>query len=106
MKTVIVMVKAPRPGRVKTRLARGIGAVAACWWYRHQVARLLREMQEMEARDARDSARATAPLKPAPDAIVLDTSGMDADAAFRAALQVIESKRATEAPARGPAEQD
>ena len=65
-----------------------------------------RVVQEMEARDARDSARATAPLKPAPDAIVLDTSAMDADAAFRAALQVIASKRTTKASARGPAEQD
>ena len=65
-----------------------------------------RVVQEMEARDARDSARATAPLKPAPDAIVLDTSEMDADGAFRAALQAIASKRATKASARGPAEQD
>jgi cytidylate kinase len=60
-------------------------------------------VQEMEVRDARDSARATAPLKPAPDAIVLDTSEMDADAAFRAASELIASKRTTDTSARGPA---
>lgn len=40
------MVKEPRPGRVKTRLARDIGAVAATWWFRHQVARLLRRLRD------------------------------------------------------------
>ena len=44
--TVVVMVKEPRPGRVKTRLARGIGAIGATWWYRHQVARLLRRLRD------------------------------------------------------------
>lgn len=45
-RTVVVMVKEPRPGRVKTRLARGIGTVPAAWWYRHQVARLLRRLDD------------------------------------------------------------
>ncbi|MEM1130848.1 MAG: TIGR04282 family arsenosugar biosynthesis glycosyltransferase [Pseudomonadota bacterium] len=36
------MVKEPRPGQVKTRLARDIGAVEAAWWYRHHCAKLLR----------------------------------------------------------------
>lgn len=40
------MVKLPRPGRVKTRLARDIGAVAATWWFRHQVARVLRRLRD------------------------------------------------------------
>lgn len=40
------MVKEPRPGRVKTRLGAGIGMVAAAWWYRHQVSRLLRELAD------------------------------------------------------------
>lgn len=43
---LIVMVKQPRPGRVKTRLARDIGAVAATWWYRHQTRRLLRRLRD------------------------------------------------------------
>ncbi len=48
---------------------------------------------EMAARDARDSARDVAPLRPAPDAVLLDTSDLDADAAFSAALRIIESLR-------------
>ncbi len=40
------MVKAPRPGRVKTRLGREIGQVAAAWWFRHQVTRLLRRIRD------------------------------------------------------------
>ena len=40
--TLIIFAKEPRPGRVKTRLARDIGATTAAWWYRHQTARLLR----------------------------------------------------------------
>jgi rSAM/selenodomain-associated transferase 1 len=43
---LIVMVKEPRPGRVKTRLGRDIGMVAAAWWFRHQVARLLRQLDD------------------------------------------------------------
>jgi len=43
---LIVMVKEPRPGRVKTRLARDIGPVAAAWWYRHQVRALLRRLDD------------------------------------------------------------
>ncbi|MEM7566629.1 MAG: DUF2064 domain-containing protein [Pseudomonadota bacterium] len=42
--TLIVFVKEPRPGRVKTRLARDVGAVAAAHWYRRQCAALLRQV--------------------------------------------------------------
>ena len=42
--TLIVMVKEPRPGRVKTRLGRDIGMTAAAWWFRHQTRRLLRRI--------------------------------------------------------------
>jgi rSAM/selenodomain-associated transferase 1 len=38
------MVKEPRPGRVKTRLARGIGAVAAAHWFRRQATGLIRRL--------------------------------------------------------------
>ena len=34
-RTLVVMVKVPEAGRVKTRLARGIGAVGAVQFYRH-----------------------------------------------------------------------
>ena len=40
------MVKEPRPGRVKTRLGREIGHVAAAWWFRRQVAGLLRRLRD------------------------------------------------------------
>ncbi|MGI3170123.1 TIGR04282 family arsenosugar biosynthesis glycosyltransferase [Pseudooceanicola sp. C21-150M6] len=43
---LIIMVKEPRAGRVKTRLGREIGMVAAAWWMRHQVARLLRRLRD------------------------------------------------------------
>lgn len=44
---------------------------------------------DMKERDTRDSGRDTAPLKPADDAHILDTSTMDADAAFAAALAIV-----------------
>lgn len=43
---VVVMVKEPRPGRVKTRLGRGIGSVAAAWWFRHQAQALIRRLDD------------------------------------------------------------
>ena len=43
---LVVMVKEPRAGRVKTRLGRGIGMTAAAWWMRHQTARLLRRLRD------------------------------------------------------------
>lgn len=45
-KTLVVMIKEPRPGRVKTRLGRDIGLVSSAWWFRHQSARLLRRLQD------------------------------------------------------------
>jgi len=44
-RTLVVMVKEPRPGQVKTRLARDIGTIPAVWWFRHQVSALLREVR-------------------------------------------------------------
>ncbi len=46
-------------------------------------------MEDMRARDARDEARTAAPLRPAADAVLLDTSALDADAAFAAAMAAI-----------------
>jgi cytidylate kinase len=51
-----------------------------------------RVLAEMAERDRRDSERAAAPLKAAPDAWLLDTTEMDADAAFAAAVAFIEGK--------------
>jgi CMP/dCMP kinase len=51
-----------------------------------------RVLAELAERDRRDSERAAAPLKAAPDAHLLDTSDMDADAAFAAALAFMARK--------------
>ena len=45
-------------------------------------------------RDERDTKRAAAPLKAAPDAHLLDTTHLDIDAAFRAAIDIVEIVRA------------
>jgi CMP/dCMP kinase len=45
-------------------------------------------------RDERDATRAISPLKPAPDAHLLDTTHLDIDAAFRAAIDIVEAVRA------------
>jgi cytidylate kinase len=46
-------------------------------------------LQDMKLRDARDRERQTAPLRPASDAFELDTTALDADAAFAAVLRLI-----------------
>jgi cytidylate kinase len=74
-----VNVRADR--RVKELRERGIEAIQA---------RVLRDMKE---RDARDRGRSVAPLVPADDAYVLDSSALDADEAFATALAFIESRR-------------
>jgi cytidylate kinase len=66
--------------RLKELLARGIAAIQET---------VLAEMRE---RDERDSKRSVAPLTAAPDAYVLDTSGLDADQAFAAALAFVHSR--------------
>jgi cytidylate kinase len=45
-------------------------------------------------RDERDTHRAISPLTPAPDAHLLDTTTLDIDAAFRAAVAIVEAARA------------
>ena len=51
-------------------------------------------LEDVRARDARDSQRALAPLKIAEDAIMIDTSALDRDEAFAAALSIVEKARA------------
>ncbi len=50
-------------------------------------------LADVKARDARDSERATAPLKPAEDAVVIDTSQMSIDEAVAAAVAAVEARR-------------
>jgi cytidylate kinase len=51
-------------------------------------------LEDVRKRDARDSERAAAPLKAAEDAVTLDTSELDIEAAFAAARAIVETKRA------------
>ena len=44
--------------------------------------------RDIRARDAQDAARAIAPLRPADDAVTIDTTALDRDAAFAAVLAV------------------
>jgi CMP/dCMP kinase len=48
-----------------------------------------RVLQEMKERDERDRTRAVAPLAPAADASVVDTTNLNADAAFALAMSFI-----------------
>ena len=47
---------------------------------------------DLKARDARDSSRSAAPLAQADDAMLLDTSDMDIDAAIAAAIMLVEER--------------
>ena len=66
--------------RYKELQARGAEAIYA---------RILRDIKE---RDTRDMSRSAAPLEPAKDAFVLDTSDLDTDEVFSAALRYINSQ--------------
>ena len=66
--------------RVKELIAKGESVIAE------------RVLQDLKDRDARDSARDVAPMASASDAILLDTSDMDADTAFLTALSIIRGK--------------
>mgnify|MGYP001825643690 FL=1 len=48
-------------------------------------------LADIQARDERDSTRGAAPLVQASDAVLLETSNLDIDAAFRAAIDLIEA---------------
>jgi len=50
--------------------------------------------EDMRLRDAQDAARVAAPLRPAEDAVRLDTTALDADAAFDAAMGVVRDRLA------------
>lgn len=74
--------------RHKQLMAKGIDV---------SVTRLFRELAE---RDGRDRERTVAPLKPAEDAVVVDTTGLDVDAAVARVLEIARS-RMTAAPREG-----
>ncbi len=49
-------------------------------------------LEDIRRRDARDANRATAPLRTAEDAVVLDTTKLDIEAAYKAALGIVEKR--------------
>jgi CMP/dCMP kinase len=53
-----------------------------------------RILQDIIQRDERDRNRATAPLKPAADAYLLDNTNLDIEAGVRAAIDIVEAVRA------------
>jgi cytidylate kinase len=55
-------------------------------------------LQDMKERDARDSERRVAPLAAAPDAVTLDTTGLDADQVFELASEIIARALAAHGP--------
>jgi len=52
----------------------------------------LKVLAEVLARDEQDMNRAEAPLRPAEDSVLLDTTGMDIEQSVRALLEIIRSK--------------
>jgi cytidylate kinase len=51
-------------------------------------------LADVQARDERDMNRAEAPLKPASDAVLIDTSELSIEAAVASAIAAIEARRA------------
>lgn len=52
-------------------------------------------LEDLKRRDERDQTRAVAPLKQAADAHLLDTTEMDIETAFRAAVDIVTANRAS-----------
>ncbi|MDA0652636.1 MAG: (d)CMP kinase [Proteobacteria bacterium] len=71
--------------RVKELRDRGLEAIYA------------RVLEDMKERDARDRSRSVAPMVPADDAHSLDTTNLDAEAAFQEALEFITSQNMSDA---------
>jgi cytidylate kinase len=56
---------------------------------------------ELRRRDMQDAGRSAAPLRAAPDALLLDTTTLDIEAAFAAALAMVREKLAGAGDRRG-----
>ena len=85
---------------VKLFVTASLEARAERRWKEMQARGDTRSLAEIEAdlarRDERDRSRAAAPLRAADDAIVLDTSGLKADAAIAEAIRLAEERLATQ----------
>ena len=82
---MVASLEARAERRVKELRERGIAAIYA------------RVLQDMKERDARDRSRSVAPLVPAEDAFLLDTTSLDAESAFIVALEFITSRNKSDA---------
>lgn len=80
--------------QVKLFVTASAHARAERRWREMQTRGIAADLGEIEAdimrRDARDTTRADSPLKPAPDARILDTSALDRTAAIAAAIAAVE----------------
>ncbi len=56
-------------------------------------------LDDIRRRDARDGGRSSAPLRAARDARLLDTTALDIEAAFRAAVAIVQDTKAADVPA-------
>jgi cytidylate kinase len=85
---------------VKLFVTASLEARAERRWKEMQARGDTRSLAEIEAdlgrRDERDRSRAAAPLRAAEDAIVLDTSGLKADAAIAEAIRLAEHRLAAQ----------
>jgi cytidylate kinase len=77
---IMASVEARAARRFKELQEKGDGAIYA------------RVLEDMRERDARDTARSTAPMKPADDALIIDTSALDADQVFERAREYIDRR--------------
>jgi cytidylate kinase len=69
----------------ETRAARRVADLRS----RGQAADLATTLAEVNARDAQDSGRPVAPLRPAEDSIVLDTTGLDVEQVLVRLLEIV-----------------
>ena len=60
---------------------------------RNEVTEFTAILDDIRRRDERDAKRAKAPLRAAEDALVLDTTDLDADAVFRVALDLVGNRK-------------
>jgi cytidylate kinase len=82
---VKLFITASLEARARRRLAElQAGGRAAIW---------SAVLQDMQDRDARDSKRDVAPLKPAVDAVVIDTTSLSPEQVFEAAKAIVDAKR-------------
>ncbi len=81
---------------VKLFVTASVDARAGRRWRELKDADLATVTAELRARDELDRARAAAPLRPARDAVVLDTTDLDPDATFAQAMAAVSEVLARE----------